>query len=628
MIQTAPFTMQVSFRPIPECSLTPFCFPLRINRYEPIAKEQIMQYRTVFISIVCTVLAACATDNSDDSLVATDQAPQSPDTAAQQVVREVISHEPVEHDIAVLPVKDEERVVSADHMRVQKHAQPFASLVATGAVHGNIRPPSEPLYRENYAHFDSQSVKRVTDEPVSTFSIDVDTGAYSNMRRWLNQGQLPPEDAVRVEEFINYFSYAYPVPSDTRMPFSVSTEMAPTPWNPNTRLLRIGIQGYEVPEQDLPASNLVFLVDVSGSMQSNDKLPLLKQALTMLVNNLDKRDTISMVVYAGASGVVLKPTSGDKKAEILVALQKLQAGGSTNGAAGIRLAYQMAQQGFVKDGVNRVILATDGDFNVGLASTEELIDLIQRKREAGIALTTLGFGSGNYNDHLLEQLADEGNGNHAYIDRLSEAQKVLSDELTATLLTIAKDVKIQIEFNPERVAEYRLIGYENRMLNEEDFNNDRIDAGEIGAGHRVTALYEISLADSAGQRLPPRRYQAGTKAPSFAVASLNHELAHLRIRYKLPDEDASRLIETPITDKAYNREGSVNLRFAAAVAAFGQKLRGGKYLEDFGYADIEHLARASRGDDPHGYRSEFMQLVKLAGTLQQADVVSHNVDGS
>jgi Ca-activated chloride channel family protein len=493
-------------------------------------------------------------------------------------------------------------------------------------VHGNIRPPSEPLYRENYAHFDSQSVTRVTDEPVSTFSIDVDTGAYANMRRWLNQGQLPPEDAVRVEEFINYFSYAYPVPGDTRTPFSVNTEMAPTPWNPDTRLLRIGIQGYEVPKENLPASNLVFLVDVSGSMQSSDKLPLLKQALTMLVNELDANDSISMVVYAGASGVVLKPTSGDKKAEILVALQNLQAGGSTNGAAGIRLAYQMAQQGFVKDGVNRVILATDGDFNVGLASTEELIDLIQRKREAGIALTTLGFGSGNYNDHLLEQLADEGNGNHAYIDRLGEAQKVLSEELTSTLLTIARDVKIQIEFNPERVAEYRLIGYENRLLNEEDFNNDRVDAGEIGAGHRVTALYEISLAGSDGQRLPPRRYKVEANTPSFAVASLKHELAHLRIRYKLPGEESSRLIEAPLTDSDFNTGGSTELRFAAAVAAFGQKLRGGRYLEGFGYDDIEQLARAARGGDPHGYRGEFMQLVKLAGALATADNVAHNVD--
>ncbi|MCW8925129.1 MAG: DUF3520 domain-containing protein, partial [Xanthomonadales bacterium] len=319
-------------------------------------------------------------------------------------------------------------------------------------------------------------------------------------------------------------------------------------------------------------------------------------------------------------------TPGNCKADILTALQQLQAGGSTNGAAGIQLAYQLAQQNFIENGVNRVILATDGDFNVGLASTEELIDLIQRKRDAGIALTTLGFGSGNYNDHLLEQLADEGNGNHAYIDRLSEARKVLAEELTATLLTIAKDVKIQIEFNPERVSEYRLIGYENRILAEEDFTNDKVDAGEIGAGHRVTALYEISLAGSDGQRLQARRYQSSDNPQTQERHSLKHEFAHLRIRYKLPGENESRLIETPVTDNEFTDKGSDSLQFAAAVAAFGQKLRGGKYLESFDYDDIGELARNSRGNDPHGYRGEFMQLVALAGTLEQANSVARNVD--
>ena len=315
------------------------------------------------------------------------------------------------------------------------------------------------------------------------------------------------------------------------------------------------------------------------------------------------------------------------KADILTALQQLQAGGSTNGAAGIRLAYQMAQQSFIPNGVNRVILATDGDFNVGLASTEELIDLIQRKRKAGIALTTLGFGSGNYNDHLLEQLADEGNGNYAYIDRLYEAKKVLAEELSATLLTIAKDVKIQIEFNPERVSEYRLIGYENRMLNEEDFANDKVDAGEIGAGHRVTALYEISLTGSNGQRLPPRRYQSDTTANEPGSNSFNNELAHLRIRYKLPNESVSKLIQAPVMDSGINARGGDSFNFAASVAAFGQKLRGGTYLEDFSYDDIAQLARQSRGNDPHGYRSEFMQLVELAGNLDSTTNVTQNVAG-
>ena len=516
------------------------------------------------------------------------------------------------------------RHMSGDRM-IAKHSQVPVGLVSPGMVQNNIRHAREPLYRENYQHLESQNIFRVASDPVSTFSIDVDTGAYSNTRRWLNQGQLPPEDAVRVEEFINYFSYDYPAPENKQVPFLVSTEIAPTPWNTDTRLLRIGIQGYDVPKAQLPASNLVFLIDVSGSMSSADKLPLLQKALTMLVGQLDARDSISMVVYAGASGVVLPPTHGNLKADILAALQQLQAGGSTNGAAGIRLAYQMAQQNFIPNGVNRVILATDGDFNVGLASTEELIDLIQRKRKAGIALTTLGFGSGNYNDHLLEQLADEGNGNYAYIDRLSEAQKVLSEELSSTLLTIAKDVKIQIEFNPAQVSEYRLIGYENRMLNEEDFSNDKVDAGEIGAGHRVTALYEISLTGSNGQRLAPRRYQQDPTTDERSGASFSNELAHLRIRYKLPNESVSKLIQSPVMDSGINARGTDSFNFAAAVAAFGQKLRGGTYLESFGYEDIANLASQSRSSDPHGYRGEFMQLVKLANTLDQSANVSQNV---
>jgi len=582
-----------------------------------------MKFQTFVTTLCITTLAACAAENNNDAQVAASPEPE--------IFTEVRVHELVEHDaiadqsVILIPAREEAKYTVGDRMTVMKHSQPHPGLVATGMAH-NIRHAVEPLYRENYQHLDTQGVKRVLSDPVSTFSIDVDTGAYSNMRRWLNQGQLPPEDAVRVEEFINYFSYDYALPESKQTPFRVSTEIAPTPWNPDTRLLRIGIQGYEVPKAQLPASNLVFLIDVSGSMSSADKLPLLQQALTMLVGQLDSSDSVSMVVYAGASGVVLPPTKGDHKADILAALQQLQAGGSTNGAAGIRLAYQMAQQNFITNGVNRVILATDGDFNVGLASTEELIDLIQRKRQAGIALTTLGFGSGNYNDHLLEQLADEGNGNHAYIDRLSEAQKVLVDELSATVLTIAKDVKIQIEFNPEKVSEYRLIGYENRMLNEEDFANDKVDAGEIGAGHRVTALYEISLKGSNGQRLQPRRYQTSPAVEESDGNSFSNELAHLRIRYKLPNETVSKLVQSPVMDSGINARGSDSFNFAASVAAFGQKLRGGKFLESYSYDDIEQLARQSRASDPHGYRSEFMQLVKLAGTLDQTSNVAHNTD--
>lgn len=501
----------------------------------------------------------------------------------------------------------------------------YAALVTSADFKlDSIRFPREQFYREQYKHPGDQQTLRVTDAPVSTFSIDVDTGAYSNMRRWINQGQLPPEDAVRVEEFINYFDYDYPAPDEAGQAFQVQTEIAPTPWNPASHLLRIGIQGYELSPQDLPASNLVFLVDVSGSMRSRDKLALLKQALSLLTRQLDANDRISLVVYAGASGIVLDSAAGNQRATILNALQQLEAGGSTHGAAGIRLAYQLAQQNFKADGVNRIILATDGDFNVGVASTEELIDLVERKRKSGIALTTLGFGSGNYNDHLLEQLADAGNGNHAYIDRLSEARKVLSEELSSTLMTIASDVKIQLEFNPLTVSEYRLIGYENRVLNEEDFNNDRVDAGEIGAGHSVTALYEITLAGSDTLRLPPRRYRQ-TRPGDAHEARHADELAHLRIRYKAPGENSSRLIETPIRIAEINDAvdaGSDDFRFAAAVSAFGQKLRGGEYLGSFGYAEIRQLAAASRGGDDFGYRSEFLQLVALAHSLDEPEAAT------
>lgn len=611
-----------------------------------------MKIQSLTITFLLATLTACAVDKNDsDGIAGSPDSPTATDQSTRQWVDQISSQNP---SVIAVPKPREIKVeaqqsqsematrlfdevvaydfdpaaaaspAANDRMTVMKRSQVLPGSVGAALVQNNIRYAVEPLYRENYQHLQDQGVKRVASHPVSTFSIDVDTAAYANMRRWLNQGQLPPEDAVRVEELINYFDYDYPHPDNRAEPFMVNTEIAPTPWNPETHLLRIGIQGYNLPKAQLPASNLVFLIDVSGSMNSADKLPLLQQALSMLVGQLDAQDSISIVVYAGASGVVLPPTRGDHKADILFALQQLQAGGSTNGAAGIRLAYQLAQQNFIEKGVNRVILATDGDFNVGLASTEELIDLIQRQRAAGIALTTLGFGSGNYNDHLLEQLADEGDGNYAYIDRLQEAQKVLAEELSATLMTIARDVKIQIEFNPARVSEYRLIGYENRLLNEEDFSNDKVDAGEIGAGHRVTALYEISLTGSSGQRLPPRRYQSESTDAEPGERALDNELAHLRIRYKLPDESVSKLIEAPVLESGINDLASESFNFAAAVAAFGQKLRGGIFLENFSYLDIGNLAQRARGNDPHGYRAEFMQLVSLAGTLDKSANFSHN----
>ena len=355
-----------------------------------------------------------------------------------------------------------------------------------------------PVDRENYAPLDANPVHRVAEDPVSTFSIDVDTGSYSNVRRILNEGRMPPQDAVRVEELVNYFDYAYAAPRDPALPFGVVTEVARTPWNSKTHLLHIGIQGWK-PEAAPKASNLVFLVDVSGSMDQPDKLPLVKSSLKLLARRLTAADRISLVVYAGNTGVVLEPTPGSETATIQSALDRLEAGGSTNGGAGIALAYAMAEKAFMKDGNNRVLLATDGDFNVGTVSFEALVDLVEEKRKSGVALTTLGFGTGNYNDRLMEQLADAGNGNYAYIDSLTEAERVLVSQRDATLHTIAKDVKIQVEFNPALVSEYRLIGYENRLLDREDFNNDRVDAGEIGAGHAVTALYEIAL-DGPGRR--------------------------------------------------------------------------------------------------------------------------------
>jgi Ca-activated chloride channel family protein len=466
---------------------------------------------------------------------------------------------------------------------------------------------------ENYTHFDDNTVKRVSEQSVSTFSIDVDTGSYSLVRRILNSGQLPRHDAVRSEELINYFSYDYPVPAGRSTPFAVFKQIAPTPWNSDTHLLHIGIKGFDHDRANLPAANLVFLVDVSGSMQGANKLELLKTSLKMLTRQLRKQDTVSIVVYAGASGVVLEPTSGDNKAKIVAALDRLQAGGSTNGAAGIELAYAIAEQAYVKEGINRVLLATDGDFNVGTVDLEQLKNLVEKKRKSGIALSTLGFGSGNYNDALMEQIADIGNGNYAYIDTLNEARKVLIEEMSSTMLTIARDVKIQIEFNPAVVSEYRLIGYENRVLNREDFNNDKVDAGDIGAGHTVTAIYEVVLVGGAGNKIDPLRYQ------SESTAQINtSELAFLRLRYKDPEADSSQLLEWVIARDeiiADINNTSTEFRYSAAVAAFAQMLRGGQHLEKFTWQDIVKLAQSSRGEDPFGYRGEFISLIQLADSL-------------
>ena len=467
--------------------------------------------------------------------------------------------------------------------------------------------------RDQFAGLVENGVKLVTEHPLSTFSIDVDTGSYSLVRKYLSQGQLPPANAVRSEELINYFKYHFPKAQQADHPFVISSEITRTPWNENTHILQVGVQGYQPQLKPRPAANLVFLIDVSGSMQAPDKLPLLKNAFRLLVNQLKAEDRITLVVYAGASGVVLKPTAGNQQADILNALGQLSAGGSTHGSAGIEQAYAMAQQSFIEGGINRVILATDGDFNVGTVNHEALLNLVERKKQKGISLTTLGFGSGNYNDHLMEQLADHGDGNYAYIDNLAEARKVLVEQMDATLEIIARDVKLQIEWNPQLVYEYRLIGYENRVLQREDFNNDKVDAGDIGAGHTVTALYEITLNQDVAKRIPELRYQA---ASTTQVHS--DELAMINCRYKLPEQDNSRLISQVIQRQQVQPElsrASNDLRFAAAVAAYAEQLRGGDHLHDFGYEKIIQLARSARGSDESGHRSAFLSLVALAQSL-------------
>lgn len=469
-----------------------------------------------------------------------------------------------------------------------------------------IYPQQQPANTENYEKRTDNPVHRASEQPVSTFSVDVDTGSYSNVRRMLRDGLRPPADAVRAEEFINYFSYGHPAPSDRAVPFRVTTELAAAPWNPQRQLLMIGIKGYDVPKATLPPSNLVFLIDTSGSMDSPDKLPLLKQAFSMLVPQLRAQDRVSIVVYAGSAGLVLPPTAGNRHEEILAALDRLQAGGSTNGGDGIRLAYDMAKKAYLKNGVNRVILATDGDFNVGTVSQEALETLVGDQRESGIALTTLGFGQGNYNDAMAERLADVGDGNHAYIDTPQEARKVLVEEMQATLLTIARDVKIQVEFNPAQVSEYRLIGYENRLLAREDFANDKVDAGDIGAGHEVTALYEITPVGSGADRLPALRYGK----EKIVAGKGAGELAHLRLRYKLPDGDSSRLIENPIPASSLVSRPGESFRFASAIAAYADLLRGGTHVDGWSWNDVAKAARDAEGDDRYGLRGELVELIE------------------
>jgi Ca-activated chloride channel homolog len=491
------------------------------------------------------------------------------------------------------------------------------SSPALGYVPFVAKPQAEPESRDRFQHFEVNPLRSVAEDPVSTFSVDVDTASYSFSRRILNGGTLPQKDAVRVEEMINYFDYAWPAPKSPAVPFQPTVIVSDSPWGSGKRLVHIGIKGYEIARTEAPDSNLVLLLDVSGSMNSPDKLPLAVQSMELLLESLKPTDTVGIVVYAGAAGTVLEPTPVRQKEKILEALRSLSPGGSTAGAEGIERAYQLAQANFRKRGVNRILLATDGDFNVGIDDTEQLKGYVERQREKGVFLSVLGFGQGNYRDELAQALAQNGNGVAAYIDTLKEARKVLVQEATSSLFTIAKDVKLQVEFNPATVAEYRLVGYETRSLKREDFNNDAVDAGDVGSGHAVTAIYEITPVGSRARMVDESRYPDNRRASGARES--RDEYGWLKIRYKLPTETRSRLLEQPIPleTKSIGAELTREVQFSTAVAGFGQLLRGGKYTGSLSYEDVIRDAQGAIGEDRFGYRGEFVQLVRKAQASQQ-----------
>jgi Ca-activated chloride channel family protein len=513
-----------------------------------------------------------------------------------------------------------EEILALDEMVVTgygtKREKAMVGAVMAAPSSRSVSGSGQPFQRynnnfntEGYAAVNENGYKDVRHNPLSTFSIDVDNASYSNIRRFINSGQLPPADAVRIEEMINYFKYDYPEP-DGEHPFSVYTEMAACPWNTNHYLLHVGLRGKSIDKSSLPPSNLVFLLDVSGSMDDPNKLPLLKSAFGMLVNELRAEDHVAIVVYAGAAGLVLESTPGNRKEVIMHAIENLHAGGSTAGGAGLKLAYDEAERNFVKGGNNRIILATDGDFNVGESSNGGMERLVEENRDRGVFITVLGFGMGNYKDDKMEIIADKGNGNYAYIDNLQEARRVLVREFGGTLFTIAKDVKFQIEFNPLKIESYRLIGYENRLLNDEDFNNDRKDAGEMGSGHNVTALYELvpTGSDEVRPSIDPLKYQTNEVVEERTASN---EFLTIKIRYKKPDGVTSKLLEKPV--KGGVKEiiyASENLRFAAAVTEFGMLLRNSEFKGNTTFEGAIKLANSARGEDEEGYRAEFIRMVK------------------
>nr|WP_255596585.1 VWA domain-containing protein [Flavobacterium potami] len=492
----------------------------------------------------------------------------------------------------------------ADYAAEENANSTEIAVATTDALDEDYATP-EPN-TESYAGLEENPFESPLKTPLSTFSIDVDNASYTNIRRFINEGQKVPKDAVRIEEMINFFKYKYPQP-DGEHPFSINTEYSDCPWNKNSRLLKIGLQGKNIPMANLPATNLVFLVDVSGSMDEQNKLPLLKESMKILVKELRSIDKVSIVVYAGSAGVVLEPTSGDNKDEIMDAFDDLHAGGSTAGGEGIELAYKLAQQNFIKEGNNRVVIATDGDFNVGASTDDDMMKLIEQKRESGVFLTVLGFGMGNYKDSKMEILADKGNGNYAYIDNIQEANRFLGKEFKGSMFAIAKDVKIQIEFNPKHVQAYRLIGYENRKLNAEDFKNDKIDAGELGSGHSVTALYEVIPTGVESDYVPSDLKYTKTQKSD---GNYSEELATVKFRYKKPDGNKSIEIVNVIADKKTSLENSSpDFKFTTAVSWFGLKLRDSKYIANSSNYDIKQLAKSGLSNDEDGYRSEFVRLV-------------------
>jgi Ca-activated chloride channel homolog len=537
-------------------------------------------------------------------------------------VEEVIRNRSVINVTMNVPVIAEEAPVMEKSAIKDVESKSMIAASATGMSYGPVRSYQPQVYNNNfntegYASINENGYKNVINNPLSTFSIDVDNASYSNIRRFINMGELPPADAVRIEEMINYFRYDYAEPTGDH-PFSVYTELTVCPWNKNHQLLQVGLRGKSIDKSSLPASNLVFLIDVSGSMSSANKLPLLKSAFGLLVNELRPQDHVAIVVYAGAAGLVLESTPGNRKEAILTAIDNLEAGGSTAGGAGLKLAYAEAEKNFIKGGNNRIILATDGDFNVGESSNGGMERLVEQKRELGVFITVLGFGMGNVKDDKMEVIADKGNGNYSYIDNLQEARKVLVGEFGGTLFTIAKDVKFQIEFNPAKVQSYRLIGYENRILNDEDFNDDTKDAGEMGSGHNVTALYEL-IPVSSDERIPsvdPLKYQlSGTR--NIRENNISEEYLTIKLRYKKPDGNTSILLEKPVRGYINNFEdSSENMRFAAAVSEFGMILRNSEYK---GIATLEGaalLARSARGEDEDGYRSELIRLINTVRDMR------------